>query len=57
MGISNFIVVESKTTQMVVDKINCDHLDTNQMCYKAEKLVDKYPDDEYVIYLEMINDK
>jgi hypothetical protein len=48
-----FIVVKEKSTQRVVDRISCDHLYGGfQIGYEAGKLVGKYPEDEYVIYLE-----
>ena len=48
-----FIVVKEKSTQRNVERINCDHLYGGfQIGYEAGKLVGKYPEDEYIIYLE-----
>ena len=48
-----FIVVKNKYTLRNVERINCDHLYGGfQIGYEAGKLVGKYPEDEYLIYLE-----
>jgi len=53
MAKSKFIIVKSKSTHRNVERINCDHLYNKfQIGYEAGKLVGKYPEDEYMIYLE-----
>lgn len=55
MAKSKFIVVKEKSTQRNVERINCDHLYNKfQIGYESGKLVNKYPEDEYVIYLEEV---
>ena len=50
---SKFIVVKNKSTQMIVERIGCEHLYNNfQIGYEAGKLSGKYSEDEYMIYLE-----
>jgi len=53
MSKSKFIVVKEKTTHQIMERINCNHLYNNfQIGYEAGKLVEKYPEDIYMIYLE-----
>lgn len=53
MAKSNFIIVKEKSTHRNVERINCDHLYNKfQIGYEAGKLVQKYPEDEYMIYME-----
>ena len=55
MGKLKFIVVKEKSTHKVVERINCDHLYNDfQIGYESGKLVGKYPEDIYMIYLEKI---
>lgn len=55
MGKSKSIVVKEKSTHKVVERINCDHLYNDfQIGYESGKLVGKYPEDIYMIYLEKI---
>ena len=50
-----FIVVREKSSQRNVERINCDHLYGGfQIGYEAGKLVGKYPEDEYMIYMEEV---
>lgn len=52
---SKFIVVKEKSTQRNVERVSCDHLYNNfQIGYEAGKLVGKYPEDEYMIYMEEV---
>lgn len=53
MAKSKFIVVKEKSTHKIVERINCDHLYNKfQIGYESGKLVGKYPEDEYMIYME-----
>jgi hypothetical protein len=53
MAKSKFIVVKSKSTQVIVERVSCNHLYNNfQIGYEAGKLSGKYSEDEYMIYLE-----
>ena len=48
-----FIVVKNKSTQQVVERINCSHLYNNfQIGYESGKLVGTYPEDGFMIYME-----
>jgi hypothetical protein len=54
MARNKYIIVKSKETQRVVERINCnDKFHNNfQIGYEAGKLVGKYPEDEFMIYME-----
>ena len=55
MSKSKFIIVKNKSTHRNVERISCDHLYGNfQIGYEAGKLSGKYPEDEYMIYLEEV---
>ena len=53
MAKNKYIVVKEKSTQRNVERINCNHLYGGfQIGYEAGKLVGKYPEDEFIIYME-----
>ena len=55
MSKSKFIVVKNKSTQMVVERVGCEHLYNNfQIGYEDGKLSGKYPEDDYIIFLEEV---
>ena len=50
-----FIVVKSKSTQVIVERISCDHLYNNfQIGYEAGKLSGIYPENDYIIFMEEV---
>ena len=55
MAKSKFIVVKRKSTQVIVERVGCEHLYNNfQIGYEAGKLSGKYPEDDYIIFLEEV---
>lgn len=54
MAKNKYIVVKEKSTHRNVERINCnDKFHNNfQIGYEAGKLVEKYPEDKFMIYLE-----
>jgi hypothetical protein len=55
MAKSKFIVVKSKSTQMIVERVGCGNLYNNfQIGYEAGKLSGIYPENDYIIYLEEV---
>jgi len=55
MSKSKFIVVKSKSTQVIVERVSCDHLYNNfQIGYEAGKLSGIYPENDYIIFMEEV---
>jgi hypothetical protein len=54
MSKNKYIVVKNRLTHRVVERINCNdkYYNNFQIGYEAGKLVGKYPEDVFMVYLE-----